>query len=121
MRISDWSSDVCSSDLLELFPGLRVAVKDRYPVAAFALGAVQRLVGVREQLGQVVTRQRGRGHAEAGGDQEPVAAGLGVDAGDTHAAVLGHALCPAQVAARQQNRELLAAQDRKSTRLNSSH
>src|SRR3546814_11294525 len=43
MRISDWSSDVCSSDL-------------------------------------------------------------------THAAVLGHALCPAQVAARQQDRELLAAQ-----------
>src|SRR3546814_5228188 len=36
--------------------------------------------------------------------------GLGVDAGDTHAAVLGHALCPAQVAARQQDRELLAAQ-----------
>src|SRR3546814_9050008 len=92
-----------------LFP-YTTLFRSRYPVAAFALGAVQRLVGVRKQLGQVVTRQRGRGHGEAGGDQEPVAAGLGVDAGDTHAAVLGHALCPAQVAARQQDRELLAAQ-----------
>src|SRR3546814_20709577 len=45
MRISDWSSDVCSSDLVEqdLRPGNRIALRvDDFPggVAAFCLGRV---------------------------------------------------------------------------------
>src|SRR3546814_20974687 len=54
-RRRPWVAVAAGHDL-ELFPGLRVAVKDRYPVAAFALGAVPRIVGVPEPLGQVVTR-----------------------------------------------------------------
>src|SRR3546814_983206 len=45
-RRRSWVAVAAGHDM-ELFPGLRVAVADRYPVAAFALGVVQRLVGVR--------------------------------------------------------------------------
>src|SRR3546814_19336653 len=63
MRISDWSSDVCSSDLDWLFAGLLLAVyvlgRQRFP--AYALLAV-----LAAAVGMVLVRgQAGDGGAEA--------------------------------------------------------
>src|SRR3546814_8274301 len=51
MRISDWSSDVCSSDLL----AARGEVVDQLHVAPFAASAVEEVLEVDE--GRVVARQ----------------------------------------------------------------
>src|SRR3546814_3727420 len=61
MRISDWSSDVCSSDLLE-----RLLVEGRHgpvaPAAADFVGEVGKKLGpirrVRHQIGRASCRER---------------------------------------------------------------
>src|SRR3546814_1240736 len=100
MRISDWSSDVCSSDLavdldrIELVEPLALEQRQRRNV-------VEGIAEIGEQeLPPVVLRQRG----EAFGEQ-PVA--LAIDRG--------------QVAPRADRIEPRPHADRKSTRLNSSH
>src|SRR3546814_6238887 len=98
MRISDWSSDVCSSDLVQL-PG------------------VQDTTRVKDLLGATATLEY---RAVADGDAQTAAATGVVPAGtqlfyhrDTHQPIL-------------LKREVIAGgdnlvEDRKSTRLNSSH
>src|SRR3546814_15181257 len=50
MRISDWSSDVCSSDLLV------IAIADAGPVVAVAAGLEQRLAGPFRRVERRVRR-----------------------------------------------------------------
>src|SRR3546814_13357730 len=88
MRISDWSSDVCSSDLLDLFAGARL---ERLAAAFGCLGAADHLerlppAGIRrEAIVEPV------GDADAAG--EPVIAlvpAVGVGADPVLAAADGH-------------------------------
>src|SRR3546814_4209071 len=75
MRISDWSSDVCSSDLLQLLDHLRVALVEPCP-AAVLLEPRERdgLVREREVGVHVVVRRAGRQLAclGDGGDRKSV-------------------------------------------------
>src|SRR3546814_7073909 len=61
MRISDWSSDVCSSDLASVGGiGAAIMVRDRRPVAAdwspFGSGPLQRLFQIIEAIDRVRIR-----------------------------------------------------------------
>src|SRR3546814_9120497 len=102
MRISDWSSDVCSSDLFDL----SVAADERVIIGVRNLG---RVIGMIERS---VVRDLGRERGERCGG---VFVGFGQG---------GHAQ-----ALRKRERvikllerfDLPSLQDRKSTRLNSSH
>src|SRR3546814_1913391 len=117
MRISDWSSDVCSSDLtLEKFGGLGIIAA---MVAAVSLG--QRLVEIdrpRERACEtvIVADRNRRGLDHAGGDsalahrfeRDPERIVIGGEAFDAVTCVaIGFDPC--------------RPGDRKSTRLNSSH
>src|SRR3546814_5747256 len=104
MRISDWSSDVCSSDLRELVLAAGLAHHAR----AGAVAAV--------------------GRAEAGGEEEDAVRVAMHQAGRLGVVVLAQGIV--SLAGRTQvllaDRDVRAAQrllgvDRKSTRLNSSH
>src|SRR3546814_3398543 len=100
MRISDWSSDVCSSDLL---------------VAQVAVGPQHRVHVDAERLGQLAGRREAIAldHATAG-DGRPH---LGGDLGEQRLARPGIDLdehCSSYTRTMRQA-------DRKSTRLNSSH
>src|SRR3546814_12367593 len=68
MRISDWSSDVCSSDLVEVFEGAH----QRYLVAQAATGGVARQV----PAGVLAERREPR-HA-GGGGVDPLEQAAGV-------------------------------------------
>src|SRR3546814_6910980 len=113
MRISDWSSDVCSSDLL-----------------------VQRAVrGVAKQPGDPAGRAKAPMCIEAiaGGDQaryvleaasgtiEGQARGEGFARGDPEIAVHMLAVRPARAHRGDDRHPVREGEDRKSTRLNSSH
>src|SRR3546814_2962155 len=51
MRISDWSSDVCSSDLMKAWPNAFNSRAARNPLAAYtAVGVVAALLGVPPSL-----------------------------------------------------------------------
>src|SRR3546814_12455070 len=61
MRISDWSSDVCSSDLVQLF-GSEYAMRiwlDPAKLVAYNLSAAEALEAVREQNSQIAGGQIG--------------------------------------------------------------
>src|SRR3546814_6722786 len=99
MRISDWSSDVCSSDLLEL--------------ADNADDNVRADLGIEDLddpfLGHVVERLAellGLGRIDEGNAAKDFGSEVG-KTGDRHVGPLGQRIADAQ--------------DRKSTRLNSSH
>src|SRR3546814_1643596 len=114
MRISDWSSDVCSSDLLA---GQRLALE-----AVRGGGAEDQVVVF--QGGQFRRGRRGGDHHDAGRDVDRVGGGQsfagakGADHGDYLLDVhhLGGGVGATLLAAGR-----IADQDRKSTRLNSSH
>src|SRR3546814_1849490 len=107
MRISDWSSDVCSSDLFllvfqlfELLGDLRqnqnAVVADEQFDEVASLSRKRRLDQTRKQLGTLGSVQPGIGQR------------LAHVALACHMSKLGHQIRPRR-------------QDRKSTRLNSSH
>src|SRR3546814_4400837 len=98
MRISDWSSDVCSSDL----PGGAVVHGLQELEALEAVLVVDYPRSGREALGQLVPA--------VGCD------GDGVDLDDGHGAMVA-----GRGASAPGDEPLLPAGDRKSTRLNSSH
>src|SRR3546814_4702233 len=99
MRISDWSSDVCSSDLMNLGAG-RVVMQDLPRIdAAIADGSFARIPALQEA---VATLKKSGGTAHVMGLVSPG----GVHSHQDQIAALA---------------ELLAEADRKSTRLNSSH
>src|SRR3546814_6155024 len=104
MRISDWSSDVCSSDLIQRLDHYfedRCAVDDLVSSADLGMGGLQQ-GGRHDRNGDAITVPVYR-------DARP-GAGVGKGIGQTREIVLGEisdtGLCPV---------------DRKSTRLNSSH
>src|SRR3546814_7239375 len=97
MRISDWSSDVCSSDLLAAWPSRRLPVR---PDAAQSHARSDSTL--RPYLAS--HRERGADHHDAGNAQPPVGEDELLSGGALHAAYRGKAIG-----------------DRKSTRLNSSH
>src|SRR3546814_17031375 len=63
MRISDWSSDVCSSDLLELTSAFAAIAAGAYPVSAHGIadtrakGWIERLNGGQSALPEKTRRQ----------------------------------------------------------------
>src|SRR3546814_4931822 len=68
MRISDWSSDVCSSDLVPAWLGDRDAIDD--PGDGVAVGAdfgVERAVGIASQRGALALVSFGGDHGFGGG------------------------------------------------------
>src|SRR3546814_1938333 len=91
MRISDWSSDVCSSDLLRFGVGAEVVVAVRQAEAT-AIGVGDHARGI----GKILRR--------AEGEQEAVACGALLQTRDHGREIV-----------------LALEADRKSTRLNSSH
>src|SRR3546814_8225335 len=123
MRISDWSSDVCSSDLLELIAKADVVVENFRPGVARRIGLdIEKITASRPQLiwasisgfGQTgpdstkpaydMIVQALSGVMSITGEVGRPAVRLGIPAGDT---VAGLSVC--------------IAIDRKSTRLNSRH
>src|SRR3546814_1950170 len=109
MRISDWSSDVCSSDLL-----------DRHGVAHIpAVGADEDARAVAEDVaypaGLFIARAASEGAAHAV-DRSAVLALQLLAAEPVHDRDDGAAIRKATVASR-----IIKGLDRKSTRLNSSH
>src|SRR3546814_6899564 len=126
MRISDWSSDVCSSDL---FVGRRIgdvdpdlAVDDLHRVAPEPVAADQRLSAGKVELPVM----------PVAGEDAVSAAALRERPFHQRVALVRAAVVAGEDAAGAgENRDLLAArleevtslfhQDRKSTRLNSSH
>src|SRR3546814_9184373 len=104
MRISDWSSDVCSSDLLEIVVLAVVARQDAEPGAILVIHHVVPAIAPEALVPRAVARLSGRqleqlGRREALGLHPEILvavadAALGIEA---------------------------VAEDRKSTRLNSSH
>src|SRR3546814_7750979 len=101
MRISDWSSDVCSSDLADVTPGVDQRALQRRVAEAIAqrggvldLDEIQRAARLlRDRLAQPLQHRRAR--VQSGDRMATVAAALAL--------------------------ERARAADRKSTRLNSSH
>src|SRR3546814_7264652 len=115
MRISDWSSDVCSSDLAD---GLALLQQGAVQLDQFVLAALH-------GIGQLVKAEGDHGQQEQREDGEAAAhaASCMSSSGQTGAAVRTAARSLAERA-----RGLMAvsaspavAADRKSTRLNSSH
>src|SRR3546814_6465756 len=104
MRISDWSSDVCSSDLVEIFPGF-AAAEILYNEDGSVKGVATGDMGI----------------ARDGGHKPDYQPGLELHAKYTFFAegVRGHLT---KILKRQFDLEAnCQPQDRKSTRLNSSH
>src|SRR3546814_3034018 len=64
MRISDWSSDVCSSDLPKLFPGIERDLKDKLQDRGWLSPAgsklAKRATGVGQGKGKVVRSEERR-------------------------------------------------------------
>src|SRR3546814_19426203 len=92
MRISDWSSDVCSSDLL--------VVEEHEAVATRLLGRVHGGVGIAQEAGDVVAR--GEGQADAAGEEHRA---LGLDDAHPHG--------PQHVAAHRGSGGLVRSEERR--------
>src|SRR5690348_9444569 len=84
-------------------------VRHADPVATLALGAVQRVVGMDQQLTQVVAGLAGDRYAETGGDRDSGSVLAGGGGRDRNADPLGASHDLLQRALRQQDAELLAA------------
>src|SRR3546814_1798636 len=104
MRISDWSSDVCSSDLLTI-----AITSDTLP-----LTEVQNLVNTRIAL--KISQVDGVGLVTLSGGQRP-AMRVQVDT----QALASHGITIGAVRSAISSANANSAKDRKSTRLNSSH
>src|SRR3546814_8845303 len=105
MRISDWSSDVCSSDLVQLF-GSEYAMRiwlDPAKLVAYNLSAAEALEAVREQNSQIAGGQIG---------DQPTAPGAALNA---------TVVTQNRFTRPEQFEQIILRADRKSTRLNSSH
>src|SRR3546814_9062749 len=99
MRMSDWSSDVCSSDLRHVVEHERVAERDRHAVAA-------------DHAVAPIRRAERSTSTKNGAPKKAVTTPMGISAGEE------------MVRARRSARHRKAPpkrEDRKSTRLNSSH
>src|SRR3546814_10328137 len=107
MRISDWSSDVCSSDL---------AVADMRRARAVKLGIILDRLG--QHRGVAVTRDLRAGALKRGEDRRDGA--VGID-GDILALEIGERRLERIAVMDAHTVAEMRAQDRKSTRLNSSH
>src|SRR3546814_4005750 len=108
MRISDWSSDVCSSDLGQIDAALHVI--DPGPVEAVAVAAHRE-------------RVRKRAHRVDGvdmGDDEDAGTAI-VRAGVKHSAIAETVAAREALDRHRFTGDFFENQDRKSTRLNSSH
>src|SRR3546814_4229858 len=106
MRISDWSSDVCSSDLGRRRPAPEPAAAD---AAAFAAGRIRGRFVLNAATTLRMHAQRGFTLLEVLVATALLAAGL----------ALAFATVRAATATAQRGEQL--SQDRESTRLNSSH
>src|SRR3546814_5933521 len=106
MRISDWSSDVCSSDLLQRIAEV-VGVEEGFRLPLLGLEGFGQALGVepRRQLGVDGVLQNGRS----------------ADGGFDELLVQGKDLAQRRIRARLGRQALDVLEDRKSTRLNSSH
>src|SRR3546814_4809009 len=102
MRISDWSSDVCSSDLRELAVADIGGIRD---LLAMGIDDTQAGVGRAQQIGEIETLARNRVEAIEGGLVRRIERTGGGLTGDQ----------------RRRRRDLDQPDDRKSTRLNSRH
>src|SRR3546814_9425460 len=113
MRISDWSSDVCSSDLRRLTPDARDVDRLLGAVIARRIGAETReAVDVRRDeadVGGAALQGIERGHFG-----EPEVAIDGVEPSQQRAVAVGRRHCGIAAGVEGEG-------DRKSTRLNSSH
>src|SRR3546814_12909661 len=86
MRISDWSSDVCSSDLLTFDDGSSTRLDCTYPVdgdswRAIAIGKLTAFAGDRIDVERVVAIVETLEHEET---VEPLIAALGADFDSLH-------------------------------------
>src|SRR3546814_4275208 len=117
MRISDWSSDVCSSDLLHLLPDRkRTLLAARLPGlnALLGKGPLQPVGDAVDQFAAFVAQL-----LEAGNDRS---AGIAVEFGEGEVfQLLLQVLHADAVGQRDIDLHGLLGEDRKSTRLNSSH
>src|SRR3546814_7064724 len=111
MRISDWSSDVCSSDLAEVLGDGRVVGARGGLVGEVGAVAVG-VAGVGAQVGLGVLRGGGVGHAVPFVGSSIAAHGAAESDGVDTPEVTPSARCTSPRGTRG---------DRKSTRLNSSH
>src|SRR3546814_4685947 len=106
MRISDWSSDVCSSDLNEIAEAILIVFKltqlidDPHP-AAFRRDVAAHQLAIAGAIGRDRFRAEGEGGSGPTGRKQCQRAQLEENTGST--------------------RQAVPASDRKSTRLNSSH
>src|SRR3546814_5695798 len=117
MRISDWSSDVCSSDLAQRLGGVAVELKSHLPIErqAHVIGATwldQQLIGGGKRFGDFGF---GSEVKDALQNRADFLAKQGLAERRGQRVILARNLL-----ATLRNRELTQA-DRKSTRLNSSH
>src|SRR3546814_10234456 len=123
MRISDWSSDVCSSDLDRDQRVVGEGQADLLQIEQFLILLDQRVLGLAQYLDQridveILERRDHRQAADKFGDQAELEEILWLDLLDhlARAAFVGAGDMRAQA-----DRLALQAVDRKSTRLKSSH
>src|SRR3546814_1744051 len=120
MRISDWSSDVCSSDLIAgkyLKKGSKVYVEGSLRTRKWEKDGVTRYTTeIRVQDMQMLDVKPGGGSASMGGDDSH--SGYGNSAPSRAPA---RSSAPAAAAPADMDAPFEDDEDRKSTRLNSSH
>src|SRR3546814_2358175 len=113
MRISDWSSDVCSSDLLKLVSDLvernRPTLRELYRAIATARGH-RTVVGTPEQVADAIQLWFDNGAADGFNIMPPILPTGLTDFVDQVVPIL-----------QKRNLYRTEYEDRKSTRLNSSH
>src|SRR3546814_2014779 len=122
MRISDWSSDVCSSDLRLVRLVRAVAVVVRIVPAAGRMVVAEALFAVEGQVQQAEAVERGderaQQHRPVAIGRDPVARFVRVVPRGLDDRVLGVETAEER---RAHQRQGAAQQDRKNTRLNSRH
>src|SRR3546814_8779267 len=122
MRISDWSSDVCSSDLVErVAEGRRVlhyrAQRTVY-IVALARRQTHAEIGAVQRCGSVFDERDGLSVRRA---RKAVRCVGGIESGFAHQRLWIAAQCRDQFREEAQQLGMHEVEDRKSTRLNYSH